>query len=130
MNKNKQIGVIIITSIIILISWISIDYSSHIVSYASISDIKLYPTKYINKSIRVPGFLKNGQFSSDNIKFSFYIYEHPDSTEGIKVIHNNAPEIATTAENSQIIVIGNYENNKILATQVLTKCSSKYEDEN
>ena len=129
MNKSKQVSVIIITSIIILAGWIIIDYENHIVSYVSISEIRANPTEYTNKDIRVPGFLRKGLFSDDKLIFTFYICEEKDKEEGIKVVHNHAPELATTSEGSPIIVIGKFAGNKINASQVLTKCSSKYEEE-
>jgi len=130
MSKSKQVSVIIITSIIILVSWIMIDYEKHIVSYVSITDIHANPSEYINKDIRVPGFLSQGIFSDDKLSFTFYIKETKDQVDGIKVVHNHAPELATTSEGSPIIVIGKFVDNQINASQVLTKCSSKYEEEN
>ena len=130
MSKSKQVSVIIITAIIILVSWIMIDYEKHIVSYVSISDIHANPSEYINKDIRVPGFLSQGMFSDDKLSFTFYIKETKDQVDGIKVVHNHAPELATTSEGSPIIVIGKFVDNQINASQVLTKCSSKYEEEN
>ena len=122
MSKSKQVSVIIITSIIILVSWIMIDYEKHIVSYVSISDIHANPSEYINKDIRVPGFLSQGMFSDDKLSFTFYIKETKDQVDGIKVVHNHAPELATTSEGSPIIVIGKFVDNQINASQVLTKC--------
>ena len=130
MSKSKQVSVIIITAIIILVSWIMIDYEKHIVSYVSIADIHANPSAYINKDIRVPGFLSQGMFSDDKLSFTFYIKETKDQVDGIKVVHNHAPELATTSEGSPIIVIGKFVDNQINASQVLTKCSSKYEEEN
>ena len=87
-------------------------------------------SEYINKDIRVPGFLSQGIFSDDKLSFTFYIKETKDQVDGIKVVHNHAPELATTSEGSPIIVIGKFVDNQINASQVLTKCSSKYEEEN
>ena len=128
MSKNKQVSIIIITSIIILVSWIIVDYEKHIVSYVSITDIHTNPSEYIDKDIRVPGFLSNGIFSDDKLSFTFYIKETKNQEGGIKVIHNHAPELATTSEGAPIIVIGKFAGNQINASQVLTKCSSKYEE--
>ena len=130
MSKSKQVSVIIFTSIIILISWIVIDYEEHVIAYVSISEIQNNPAMYANKDIRVPGFLKRGEFSENKLTFSFYLSETKDIDDGIKVVHNKAPELATTSDGSPIIVIGRFSSNQITASQVLTKCSSKYEEEN
>tara|TARA_B100000945_G_scaffold193589_1_gene155370 strand:+ start:560 stop:961 length:402 start_codon:yes stop_codon:yes gene_type:complete len=130
MNKSKQVFVIIFTLALILISWIVIDYEEHIIAYVSIAELQKNPVAYANKDIRVPGFLKRGEFSEDKLTFSFYLCDTKDVDDGIKVVHNKAPELATTSDGSPIIVIGRLSSNQITASQVLTKCSSKYEEEN
>jgi cytochrome c-type biogenesis protein CcmE len=83
--------------------------------------------KKTQKKIQVKGeWVKDREsyFDSENIQYTFYLKD--DSGEILKVVLDGAKPNNFELANS-VVVKGKYVNNYFHATDVLTKCPSKYE---
>jgi cytochrome c-type biogenesis protein CcmE len=86
--------------------------------------------KKTQKKIQVKGeWVKDREsfFDAENIQFTFYLKD--DSGEILKVVLDGAkPNNFELAKS--VVIKGKYMNNYFHATEVLTKCPSKYEGKN
>jgi cytochrome c-type biogenesis protein CcmE len=83
--------------------------------------------KKTQKKIQVKGeWVKDREsyFDSENIQYTFYLKD--DSGEILKIVLDGAKPNNFELANS-VVVKGKYVNNYFHATDVLTKCPSKYE---
>jgi cytochrome c-type biogenesis protein CcmE len=79
------------------------------------------------KKIQVKGeWVKDRESSFDSEKIQFTFYLKDDSGEILKVVLDGAKPNNFDLANS-VVVKGKYMNNYFHATEVLTKCPSKYE---
>jgi cytochrome c-type biogenesis protein CcmE len=79
------------------------------------------------KKIQVKGeWVKDRESSFDPVKIQYTFYLKDDSGEILKVVLDGAKPNNFDLANS-VVVKGRYMNNCFHATEVLTKCPSKYE---
>ena len=98
--------------------------SSLTVRYYSISEL----ASEINdiQKVKVGGYIKPNSIEvseNDQLEVSFFVYQNDDS---VKVYYYGIrPDLFK--EDAEVVVSGSYNNNLISATELQTKCASRYE---
>ena len=98
--------------------------SSLTVRYYSISEL----ASEINdiQKVKVGGYIKpnsNEVSENDQLEVSFFVYQNDDS---VKVYYYGIrPDLFK--DDAEVVVSGSYNNNLISATELQTKCASRYE---
>ena len=98
--------------------------SSLTVRYYSISEL----ASEINdiQKVKVGGYIKPNSIEvseNDQLEVSFFVYQNDDS---VKVYYYGIrPELFK--DDAEVVVSGSYNNNLISATELQTKCASRYE---
>ena len=94
------------------------------VRYYTIKELTL-EEKSINK-IKIGGLVKPNSIDineSNRLEVWFYVYQGEDS---LKVYYNGTrPDLFK--DDAEIVISGKFENNLITATELQTKCASRYE---
>ena len=98
--------------------------SSLTVRYYSISEL----ASEINdiQKVKVGGYIKPNSIEvseNDQLEVSFFVYQNDDS---VKVYYYGIrPDLFK--DDAEVVVSGSYNNNLISATELQTKCASRYE---
>ena len=94
------------------------------VRYYTIKELTM-EEKSINK-IKIGGLVKPNSIDineSNRLEVWFYVYQGEDS---LKVYYNGTrPDLFT--DDAEVVISGKFENNLITATELQTKCASRYE---
>ena len=126
MNKvNISISIIFV----IVISWIfyltnfKLD-SSLTVRYYSVAELSDISSQ-IDK-VKVGGYIKPNSIvisEEDQLEASFFVYQNDDS---VKVYYYGIrPDLFK--DDAEVVVSGSFDNSQISATELQTKCASRYE---
>ena len=98
--------------------------SSLTVRYYSISE--LTSELYDIQKVKVGGYIKPISIEvseNDQLEVSFFVYQNDDS---VKVYYYGIrPDLFK--DDAEVVVSGSYNNNLISATELQTKCASRYE---
>ena len=98
--------------------------SSLTVRYYSISEL----ASELNdiQKVKVGGYIKPNSIEvseNDQLEVSFFVYQNDDS---VKVYYYGIrPDLFK--DDAEVVVFGSYNNNLISATELQTKCASRYE---
>lgn len=130
MKKSHIFGIIIIGVAIMIIISTAGDAST----YVSFGEAKEFSQSGDDKKIHVVGTLKKDeqgevvglQTSPDMLSFSFQMIDH-DGLEQQVVF--NEPMPADFLRSEQVVVVGSYNKDLFVASKILMKCPSKYQDE-
>ncbi len=125
MNKKLTIGVAIIIVVVAYLFWSGMKDSSEY--FQTVSEFFNQPEELIGKGTRVNGELVPGSmnFDAQNIILTFKL---TDGEKELSVRYNGvAPDAFSEAVS--IVVEGKYEDGLFNATNIMTKCPSKYEVE-
>ena len=130
MKKSHIFGIIVIGVAIMIIISTAGDAST----YVGFREAKELATSGDDKKIHVVGQLTkdaNGQItgikeSLDKLSFSFQLIDNEGLTQEVFF---NEPVPADFLKSEQVVVIGAFYNDKFLASKILMKCPSKYEEE-
>jgi cytochrome c-type biogenesis protein CcmE len=130
MKKSHIFGIIVIGIAIMIIISTAGDAST----YVTFDEAMEYAESGDNKKIHVVGTLKkdaNGevvglQTSPDMLSFSFQMIDHNGLEQ--RVVYNE-PMPADFLRSEQVVVVGAYNKDLFVASKILMKCPSKYEDE-
>ena len=94
------------------------------VRYYSISELAKESNDI--QKIKVGGYIKTNSINiseEDQLEVSFFVYQNNDS---VKVIYYGIrPDLFK--DDAEVVVSGSYTNNLISATELQTKCASRYE---
>jgi cytochrome c-type biogenesis protein CcmE len=126
MNKvNISISIIFV----IVISWIFYltnfkQDSSFTVRYYSVAELSDISNQ-IDK-VKVGGYIKPNSIvisEEDRLEASFFVYQNDDS---VKVYYYGIrPDLFK--DDAEVVVSGSFDNSQISATELQTKCASRYE---
>ena len=98
--------------------------SSLTVRYYSISELVSEPNDI--QKVKVGGYIKPNSIEvseNDQLEVSFFVYQNDDS---VKVYYYGIrPDLFK--DDAEVVVSGSYNNNLISATELQTKCASRYE---
>ena len=98
--------------------------SSLTVRYYSISELASESND--NQKVKVGGYIKPNSIEvseNDQLEVSFFVYQNDDS---VKVYYYGIrPDLFK--DDAEVVVSGSYNNNLISATELQTKCASRYE---
>ena len=98
--------------------------SSLTVRYYSISELTSEPNDI--QKVKVGGYIKPNSIEvseNDQLEVSFFVYQNDDS---VKVYYYGIrPDLFK--DDAEVVVSGSYNNNLISATELQTKCASRYE---
>jgi len=123
MNKKLTIGGGIILLVIAYLFWSGMNNSS--VYFLEVSEFYDQQEQFIGKGTRINGKIVPGsiQWNAQELLLTFQI------TDGSKTMDVRYKGVApdTFTEDLSVVVEGKYESNVFLATQIMTKCPSKYE---
>lgn len=130
MKKSHIFGIVIIAVAIMIIISTAGDAST----YVNFGEAKELSEGGDDKKIHVVGELKkDGEgkaiglaTSPDKLSFSFQMIDHNGVEQ--KVIFNE-PMPADFLRSEQVVVVGAYHKNTFVASKILMKCPSKYQDE-
>lgn len=131
MKKSHILIIIVIAAAVgILIS--TADDAS---SYVSFSEAYQLASAGSKKDIHVVGQLKKdaqGQVIGiapgvDKVSFSFIMV---DDNGKEQTVHYNEPMPADFTKSEKVVVIGSYEGDLFVASKILLKCPSKYQEQN
>ncbi|MFY0650470.1 MAG: cytochrome c maturation protein CcmE [Cyclobacteriaceae bacterium] len=130
MKKSHIFGIIVIGVAIMIIISTAGDAST----YVNFGEAKELANSGEDKKIHVVGTLKKDKdgevvgldASPDMLSFSFQMVDHNGKEQ--KVIFNE-PMPADFLRSEQVVVVGAYHDELFVASKILMKCPSKYQDE-
>lgn len=123
MNKRFVIGIVIIILVVAYLFWSGMKESS--VYFLTVGEFSEQQHKLIGKGIRINGDIVPGsiQWDAANLILTFQL---TDGKNTVNVRHKGvAPD--TFSEAVSVVVEGKYQDGIFEATQIMTKCPSKYE---
>ena len=131
MKKSHILILVVIAAAIGIIVSTAGDAST----YVTFDEAQAMWTSGNKKEIHVVGELKkdkNGHIigieeGEDRVSFSFVMVD--DKGREQKVIYNQ-PMPADFTRSEKVVVIGSYDDNNFMASKILLKCPSKYQEEN
>ncbi|MDZ7376020.1 MAG: cytochrome c maturation protein CcmE [candidate division KSB1 bacterium] len=123
MNKKLLIGGLIILIVVVYLFWSGMKDSS--VYFLTVDEFFAQAHQLEGKGTRINGEVVPGsiQWDAPRLLLSFQL------TDGNKVLNVQHKGVApdTFQEGLSVVVEGKYENGTFNATQIMTKCPSKYE---
>ncbi|MGL1888337.1 MAG: cytochrome c maturation protein CcmE [Reichenbachiella sp.] len=130
MKKSHILGIIVIGVAIMVIISTAGDAST----YVGFSEAKEIAQAGNDKKIHVVGQLKKDthgeikgiQESPDKLSFSFVLVDQNNKEQRVLF---NEPMPADFLRSEQVVVVGAYHQNAFLASKILMKCPSKYQEE-
>ncbi len=130
MKKSHIFGVIIIGVAIMIIISTAGDAST----YVTFGEAKEIAQNGDDKKIHVVGALKKDpsgevvglKTSPDMLSFSFQMVDHNGVEQSVIF---NEPMPADFLRSEQVVVVGAYNKDLFVASKILMKCPSKYQDE-
>lgn len=130
MKKSHIIAIIVIAAAIGIIISTTRDASS----YVSFEQAYQLASSGSKTQIHVVGDLKKDaqgniigmEKSADKLSFSFILVDENQKEQ--KVFYNE-PMPADFTRSEKVVVIGGYQNNVFVASKILLKCPSKYQEE-
>jgi cytochrome c-type biogenesis protein CcmE len=118
--KSKYIfGIVIIVGFII---WAGISFNKTLTPYVSIAEAKSTAEVVQVKGKRVD----DGTFNTTENLFTFKLID--EKGEQITVIYDGAKP-GNFEQATEVVCVGQYENGKFHAKEILVKCPSKYTEE-
>ena len=118
--KSKYIfGIVIIVGFII---WAGISFNKTLTPYVSIAEAKSSSAVVQVKGKRADG----GTFDTTDNLFTFNLID--EKGEQITVIYDGAKP-GNFEQATEVVCVGQYENGKFYAKEILVKCPSKYTEE-
>ena len=131
MKKSHILILVVIAAAIAIIVSTAGDAST----YVTFDEAQAMWTSGNKKEIHVVGELKKDQSGhiigieegEDKVSFSFVMVD--DNGREQKVIYNQ-PMPADFTRSEKVVVIGSYEDNNFMASKILLKCPSKYQEQN
>ncbi|MFZ5516995.1 MAG: cytochrome c maturation protein CcmE [Candidatus Zhuqueibacterota bacterium] len=123
MNKKLAVGGSIILLVVGYLFWSGMNNSS--VYFLEVSEFYDQQDQFIGKGTRINGKIVPGSINW-NARDLLLTFQITDGSRTMDVRYKGvAPD--TFTEDLSVVVEGKYENNVFLATQIMTKCPSKYE---
>jgi cytochrome c-type biogenesis protein CcmE len=130
MKKFHILAIIVIVAAIGIIISTTRDASS----YVSFDQAYQLASSGSKTQIHVVGDLKKDaqgniigmEKSADKLSFSFILV---DENQKEQKVYYNEPMPADFTRSEKVVVIGGYQNNVFLASKILLKCPSKYQEE-
>jgi cytochrome c-type biogenesis protein CcmE len=131
MKKSHILVLVVIAAAIAIIVSTAGDAST----YVTFDEAQAMWTSGNKKEIHVVGELKKDQSGhiigieegEDKVSFSFVMVD--DNGKEQKVIYNQ-PMPADFTRSEKVVVIGSYDDNNFMASKILLKCPSKYQEQN
>ena len=131
MKKSHILVLVVIAAAIAIIVSTAGDAST----YVTFDEAQAMWTSGNKKEIHVVGELKKDQSGhiigieegEDKVSFSFVMVD--DNGREQKVTYNQ-PMPADFTRSEKVVVIGSYHDNNFMATKILLKCPSKYQEQN
>ena len=130
MKKTHIIAILVIASAIAIIISTAGDAST----YVTFDQAFLMASSGNKNHIHVVGELKKGERgniiglekSPDNLSFSFILLDE-DRKE--QTVYYNEPMPPDFTRSEKIVVIGGFQGDRFVASKILLKCPSKYQDQ-
>jgi cytochrome c-type biogenesis protein CcmE len=128
LNKQLKKRLIIVTLIIVVVSVITLAYvgSSGVSKVVSVAQART--GEFADQRVQISGTVVDNSFTTTNSSLTFAMYDADrDASEVLNVVYNGP--VSTTFGNGIVaICTGKLDANGILqATELITKCPSKYE---
>ena len=131
MKKSHILVLVVIAAAIAIIVSTAGDAST----YVTFDEAQSMWTSGNKKEIHVVGELKKDQSGhiigieegEDKVSFSFVMVD--DNGREQKVTYNQ-PMPADFTRSEKVVVIGSYDDNNFMASKILLKCPSKYQEQN
>ena len=125
---NKKFLYIILSFTVISIGWITLDYRGSEVPFVSVEDLLNNHQNFKQKKFRLGGIVKPGsiQFSDNKLTVKFNLNQGEFS---LPVQYFSAAIPDLFGDSAEVIIEGKYENNILVADNLMTKCASRYEEE-
>lgn len=129
MKKSHILGIIVIGVAILVIISTAGDAST----YVGFSEARSMASDGIDKKIHVVGQLKKLnqevvgiETAPDKLAFSFLLIDNQGEEQRV---YFNEPMPTDFLRSEQVVVVGAYHSDKFLASKILMKCPSKYQEE-
>ena len=128
MQTKKKFIIILISLFILTIGWITLDFKAATVPYVSIEDLTCNYDSFDQKRFRLGGIVKNNSinYSDDKLTVDFILTQGEYS---LSVEHTSAAIPDLFGNDAEVIVEGSYNSNVFIADNLMTKCASRYEEE-
>jgi cytochrome c-type biogenesis protein CcmE len=131
MKKSHILIIVVIAAAVGILITTADDASS----YVSFSEAYQLASAGNRKDIHVVGQLKKdarGQVTgiepgADKVSFSFVMV---DDNGKEQTVYYNEPVPADFTKSEKVVVVGSYEDDVFIASKILLKCPSKYQEEN
>tara|TARA_Y100000588_G_scaffold73904_1_gene76553 strand:+ start:260 stop:625 length:366 start_codon:yes stop_codon:yes gene_type:complete len=110
------------------IGWISVDFQAATVPYISIEDLTCNFDSFKQKRFRLGGIVQNESINYSNDKLTVnFILKQGDYSLSVK--HKSAAIPDLFGNNAEVIIEGSYDKSMFIADNLMTKCASRYEEE-
>ncbi len=129
MKKSSIIGLIVIAIAVSVIISTSADASA----YLTFNEAYELAENGKSKKIHVVGQLKKDiygkptgiQSAPNKLSVAFTLIDNNNQEQ---VVYYNEPMPADLLRSEQVVVVGNYQNDRFVADRIVLKCPSKYEE--
>ncbi|MCV9388468.1 cytochrome c maturation protein CcmE [Reichenbachiella ulvae] len=130
MKKSHIFGIVVIAVAIMVIISTAGDAST----YVGFAEAKSMAEEGDNTKIHVVGQLKKNpqgeimgiETAPNQLAFSFLLVDNNNIEQRV---YFNEPMPTDFLRSEQVVVVGNYQNGNFLASKILMKCPSKYQEE-
>ena len=124
----------LITTIIAVLSlvmlWSFTEFNQNEIPFVKVNELQLNQKKFENKKFRIGGKVneKSISYSEDRLTVFFSLF---DGENSIEVQYKSAALPSLFEENANVLVEGKIKHkNQIIASNLMTKCASRYDEEN
>ena len=124
----------LITTIIAVLSlvmlWSFTEFNQNEIPFVKVNELQLNQKKFEHKKFRIGGKVneKSISYSEDRLTVFFSLF---DGENSIEVQYKSAALPSLFEENANVLVEGKINaNNRIVASNLMTKCASRYDEDN
>ncbi len=128
MSFQKKFAIVIAAFAVVVVGWISIDFKSDEVPYISVSDLLENTREFSQDRFRLGGNVSDGsiEYSKDRLTVNFALEQ---GNRMIPVEYTSAALPDLFGDGAEVIVEGEYDGKLFTADNLMTKCASRYEQE-
>jgi len=110
--------------------WSYTEFNQNEVPFLTVTDLQFNKNKFEHKKFRIGGQVEENSisFSDDGLTVFFSLF---DGERSINVEYRSAALPSLFEENANVLVEGKIKHkNQIIASNLMTKCASRYDEEN
>jgi len=128
MSFQKKFALVVIVFGLLVVGWISVEFESKEVPFVSIEDLVNNRDQFTQDRFRMGGNVAEGSisWSEDRLTVSFDL-QQGDVLLPVRYTSAEIPDLFK--DGAEVIVEGAYQDGIFQADNLMTKCASRYEEE-